>query len=82
MTKKLYVGNLNEDTTEAELEALFSAYGTVSSVMIKKDSVTGEPWGYGFVVMESPESAQIALEEANGQELRKHKIRVNEMRSL
>lgn len=82
MGTRIYVGNLDEITTEAELEELFSAFGKVSSVKIKRDSVTGEPWGYGFVEMETQEAAEIALDKANGQELHERKIKANKMRTL
>ncbi len=82
MGRKIYVGNLNAATTEAELKELFSAFGKVSSVKIKRDSVTGEPWGYGFVVMETQEAGETALDQANGQELHEQKIQTREMRTL
>ena len=79
MSKKLYVGNLRDDTTEDDLRELFSVYGMVISVVIKRDSVTGVPWGYGFVVMETNEAANAAVKSANGQMMRERRIKVDEM---
>jgi RNA recognition motif-containing protein len=81
MGNKLYVGNLSKDITEADLQEFFSAYGTVVSIRIKKDSVTGEPWGYGFVEMEDLRSAEAALKNANGQQLGQNTLRIDAMRS-
>lgn len=36
MSKRIYVGNLPEGTTERELRALLASYGTVKSVQIDK----------------------------------------------
>jgi|RhiMetdeSRZDD1v2_1073273.scaffolds.fasta_scaffold64967_4 RNA recognition motif-containing protein len=77
MGKKLYVGNLHDEITEAELREFFTEYGTVTSVMIKYDKVTGEPWGYGFVEMESEEQAQAALQQANGQIMVEQPIKID-----
>ena len=37
MSRKLYVGNLSYNTTEGELETLFSQSGTVESVRVMRD---------------------------------------------
>lgn len=80
MGNRLYVGNLNKDTTEAELEEFFSSYGTVVSVRIKRDNVTGEPWGYGFVEMADQTAAEQALLNAKGKLLGNHKLSIDPMR--
>lgn len=64
MHKKLYVGNLDDDTTEADLLDFFSLYGTVITITIKKNSVTGEPSGCGFVLVETHDPASPALDES------------------
>jgi RNA recognition motif-containing protein len=79
MSNRLYVGNLNKDISEQELQEFFSSYGTVISVLIKKDSVTGEPWGYGFVEMENQDQADLALKQANGEILYEQKLRIDPM---
>jgi RNA recognition motif-containing protein len=81
MKNRLYVGNLSNEISETELQEFFSAYGTVISVKIKIDSVTGEPWGYGFVEMEDPGAAEAALQGANGQQLGQSKLRIDAMLS-
>ena len=56
MSKKLYVGNLSFQTTEDELNGLFSQFGAVESVTIINDRDTGRSKGFGFVVMEPAEA--------------------------
>jgi RNA recognition motif-containing protein len=79
MSKRLYVGNLDRTITEAEIETFFSSYGKVVSVLIKRDSVTGEPWGYGFVEMENVSTAEAVLKQANGKLLKRSKINIDPM---
>jgi RNA recognition motif-containing protein len=64
--QKLYVGSLPYKTTEDELHQLFSQYGTVTSVKIVTDRVTGQSKGFGFVEMANSDEAQKAIEGVNG----------------
>ena len=73
-TNKLYVGNLSYRTTEDELREAFSAYGNVLSVRI----IGGK--GFGFVEMESSETAERAKDGLNETELGGRTIRVDEAR--
>lgn len=59
---KLYVGNLSYGTTEQTLTDHFSQAGTVVSVTIIKDKMTGRSKGFGFVQMSSEAEAQKAIE--------------------
>lgn len=47
----IYVGNLPWTTKPAELEALFSEFGSVEEVTLVTDRRTGRSRGYGFVAM-------------------------------
>ena len=70
MGTKLYVGNLNYNTTEDTLRQAFSANGReVTSVSIIMDRETGRSRGFAFVEMATPEAASAALQELDGQEL-------------
>ncbi len=73
-SNKLYVGNLNYQTTEEELRGLFAAYGQVVSVTL----IAGK--GFGFVEMDSPASAQAAKEALNGTDLQGRTLAVDEAR--
>ena len=74
---KLYVGNLSFQTTEQDLNALFSKYGTVSETNLIMDRETGKPRGFGFVDMEQNE-AQAAIQALNGHQMNGRPLRVNE----
>lgn len=63
--KKLFVGNLPPNTTEASLNALFSPYGTVRTIKLIKDLFSGQCKGFGFLEMEGHE-AKIAIAELDG----------------
>ncbi len=81
MGTKLYVGNLNYNTTEASLREAFGANGReVTSVSIIMDRETGRPRGFAFVEMATPEGAQQALQELDGQNLEGRMLRINEAR--
>lgn len=75
--KKLFVGNLSWKTTEDNLKALFEKTGPVVSVRIIVDQYTGKSKGFGFVEMESPESAQKAIQEFNEKPFMDRNIRVS-----
>lgn len=77
--KKLYVGNLSYETTEAHLKEAFSAFGSVRSVTLIQDRETGRSKGFGFVELEDAE-ATAAIGKLNGTDLAGRKITVNEAR--
>lgn len=60
MNKKLYVGNLAYNVTDAQLSELFSQAGTVESASVITFSDTGKSKGFAFVEMATPEEAQAA----------------------
>ena len=78
MGKKLYVGNLPFDTTEADLRALFEEQGTVESANVITDRETGRSRGFGFVEMDSDSSAEDARQALDGYSLDGRALRVNE----
>jgi cold-inducible RNA-binding protein len=81
MSKKLYVGNLAFQTTEEELNGIFSQFGAVESVTIITDRDTGRSKGFGFVVMEDAD-ADKAIEQLNGSQLGGRNLTVNEARPM
>jgi RNA recognition motif-containing protein len=80
MNKKLYVGNLNYATTEADLQKLFAEVGPVASVTVITDRDSGQSKGFGFVEMATEEAAQAAIERLNNHELNARNLTVNEAR--
>jgi len=80
MGTKLYVGNLSFNTTENELQELFSQAGTVQEVSLMQDKFTGKSRGFAFVTMGSEEDAQNAISKFNGQTIEGRPLTVNEAR--
>ena len=80
MAKKLYVGNLTYETTDSDLQNLFTAHGVVQSAQIIMDRDTGRSKGFGFVEMETSEQAQAAIKALNGQDNDGRALTVNEAR--
>ena len=77
MTKNLYVGNLNYDTTEDTLRTLFSESGEIESAKVITDQYTGRSRGFGFVEMGTEEAAQAAIGGLNGREVDGRQIKVD-----
>ncbi|MBU3896015.1 RNA-binding protein [Patescibacteria group bacterium] len=82
MAKKLYVGGLSYDTTEASLRDAFAAVGTVESAAVIIDKMTNRSKGFGFVEMATEEEAQKAIAELNGKELDGRVVTVNEAKPM
>ncbi len=79
MTKRLYVGNVSEETTEESLRHAFEQDGrSVSEVHIVTDRDTGRPRGFAFFAMGSDADAQACIEALDGAELDGRNIKVNE----
>ncbi len=82
MAKKLYVGGLSYNTTEATLKDAFAQAGTVESATIIIDKMTNRSKGFGFVEMSSDEEATKAIEMFNGKDLDGRNVTVNEARPM
>lgn len=80
MTKKLYVGNLSYNTVEDDIRDIFVEAGEVVSVTIITDRDTGRSKGFGFVEMDTEDSAQKAIARLNGRELDGRTLTVSEAR--
>jgi len=77
---KIFVGNLSFQTTQEDLLATFSQFGSVEQVSIVTDRDTGQPRGFAFVEMTNPQEAQTAIAQLNGAELNGRTLNVNEAR--
>ena len=80
MGRKLYVGNLPFETSEQDLQELFSRAGTVDSVNLVTDRATGRARGFAFVEMASDEDARNAIQTLNNYQLGGRNLTVNEAR--
>ena len=77
----IFVGNLSRDVTEEDLRTAFSAFGQVSKATILKDKFSGEPRGFGFVEMATPEEAEQAISRLNGSNLDGRTIQVEKAKT-
>ena len=80
MNRKLYVGNLAYETTEADLQTLFGQAGTVETVRVMRDMATGRARGFAFVEMASDADAQTAIDQINEKQFGGRTLTVNEAR--
>jgi cold-inducible RNA-binding protein len=78
--KNVFVGNMNFQTTESELRALFEAFGQVTRVHIAMDRETGRARGFAFVEMPNDEEAAKAMSGLDGKEVGGRALKVNEAR--
>ncbi len=78
MAKKLFIGNLPFAMADADLNGIFSAYGTVVSANVVIDKFSKRSKGFGFVEFESEEDAMKAMEALNNSEQMGRNIAVKE----
>ena len=77
METRIYVGNLNKSTTEAEINTLFAQAGVVTSVDLVKDKGTGMSKGFAFVSMPEQAEAEKAISMFDAYSLADNDIKVN-----
>ena len=65
----IYVSNLSFNTSDAELNELFSTFGEVSSAKVITDRETGRSRGFGFVEMPSEDEGKDAMLGLNNKEV-------------
>jgi len=78
--KNVFVGNMNFQTTESELRALFEPFGQVTRVHIAMDRETGRARGFAFVEMPNDAEATKAMSSLDGKEVGGRALKVNEAR--
>ena len=74
---RLYVGNLNFDAAEFDIEELFKGIGSVRKVEVMYNSQTHKSKGYGFVTFGSIDDAKRAIEVLHDQPFMGRKLVVN-----
>ncbi|KAJ8651039.1 hypothetical protein MRB53_004062 [Persea americana] len=72
----LYVGDLHPDVADGQLFEIFSTIGTLTSVRVCRDSISGRSLGYGYVNYIAPHEAKLAIEKLNHTALNGKPIRV------
>ncbi len=74
----IFIGNLNFQTTEEQLQDVFAPFGEVASVKIVTDKFTGRSRGFAFVEMPDQTEAEKAVEELHDYVLNNRNMVVNE----
>jgi cold-inducible RNA-binding protein len=78
--KSLFVGNMNFQTTEGDLRALFEPFGQVARVHLAMDRETGRARGFAFIEMPNDDEAAKAIAGLDGKEAGGRNLKVNEAR--
>lgn len=73
---KLFIVGFPRDMEEIELVEMFSLHGTVNTVTIITDKVTGQSKGYGFITMTDDEGAARAIHVLDGASIDDRQISV------
>lgn len=76
----IYIGNLNYEVSQEDLNEVFSEYGKVKRVHLPTDRETGRKRGFGFVEMETEAEEEKAIETLDGAEWMGREIKVNKAR--
>ncbi len=69
--QKLFVGNLNFETTEDEVTDLFSKYGTVKSIRLSQKK------GTAFIEMSTPEEAAAVINHLDKSDFKDRPLRIS-----
>src|SRR5262249_23218057 len=76
--KRLFVGNLPDRVSSADLNQVFSEFGTVQSVQIMQGRDASRNKGFGFVEMDSEAEAQAAIQGLHDREIDGRRLTVDE----
>ncbi|KAJ3693163.1 hypothetical protein LUZ60_008643 [Juncus effusus] len=75
--RRLYVGNIPRDVTNAQLEKIFAEHGAVEKAEVMYDKYSGRSRRFGFVTMTTITDVNSAIEKLNETEIGGRKIKVN-----
>ena len=78
MAKKLFVGGLSWETTDAGLKKAFDPFGEITEAKVITERDTGRSRGFGFVTFARDEDAKTAISKMHGTSLDGRNITVNE----
>lgn len=74
----IFVGNIPASVTTDDFRNLFDGYGKIINILIKRDSETGLPLGYGHVYLVPEEAAYEAIVNLHNSNLKGSAIVVRE----
>jgi cleavage stimulation factor subunit 2 len=73
----VFVGNVTFNTTEEQLQEIFSFVGPIKNIRILTDQNTGRPKGFAFIEYSDANTALAAIRHLDGHELNNRKLRVS-----
>lgn len=76
----IYVGNLDYEITQEDLNEVFAEYGTVKRVHLPTDRETGRKRGFGFVELSNDDEETAAISALDGAEWMGRTLKVNKAR--
>ncbi|OAD71225.1 hypothetical protein PHYBLDRAFT_114596 [Phycomyces blakesleeanus NRRL 1555(-)] len=76
-TKTIFVGRLNFDTTEDTLNQHFGQIGSIESLRLIRNQVTGASEGYAFITYDTTEAAKEAYQTAHQTIIDNHVILID-----
>ncbi|NET01918.1 MAG: hypothetical protein F6K61_15355 [Sphaerospermopsis sp. SIO1G1] len=79
---KIFIGNVDYNATDQDLETLFSQFGEISDVSIPKDRITGRSRGFAIVEFEKVESAKKVLENTKAIFLHNRKLYLQKYKEM
>ena len=74
---RLFVGNLSYQTAENDLQDYFAQAGSVTSVNLMLDKITGKSRGFAFIEFATAEEANKAVEQFHSKEFQGRQLTVN-----
>ena len=80
ISSRIFVGNLSYETSQQDLDTVFSKVGPVADVVLPLDRATDRPRGFAFVEFSEPDLVSKAIEQLDGVELDGRPLRVSEAR--
>ena len=75
----IFVDNLPLEVTEKDVREAFEAFGVVESVIIIKNTYTGQSRGFGFVEITDESDARLAINKLNGMEMKGRTLKVKQV---
>lgn len=72
----LFVYHLPQSLVDADLETIFSPFGTILSAKVYIDKISGESKGFGFVSFASCQAAEAAIVSMSGFQIGTKRLKV------
>jgi RNA recognition motif-containing protein len=77
LNMKLYVGNLSDQVTDAQLGDMARPYGTLVSANVAVDRSNGASKGFGFIEFSNADEGRAAIAGLNGREVAGRTLKVD-----